>query len=358
MKTRLPVRQAILDRRTYDAPAEGREGKIRLDFNENTSGCSEAVRRALSKISAKKLAMYPEYAQPTKRLARHLGVRPEELLLANGGDDALRVFFDTFVEPGSAILICEPTFPMYRYYAEIAGAKIATLRYDTRMKFPLRDALTAVRKKPRVFFLANPNNPTGTLIPPQEIRAILQAAGDTAVVIDEAYAEFSGATVLPWIRTFLNLFVVRTFSKAAGLASLRLGAVMANPDSLAFLRRAMPPFPVNLLAMVAAEAALSEGAAIKKYVRNTFRIRTEFAKELSRLGVMVFPSAGNFLLADFGAQGPALFAALTRDGILVRERRKDIGAGFVRITIGNKAEMKRLLRVAQRFAAKSGGKFS
>jgi len=358
MKARLPVRQAILDRRTYDAPAEGREGKIRLDFNENTSGCSEAVRRALSKIPAKKLAMYPEYAQPTKRLARHLGVRPEELLLANGGDDALRVFFDTFVEPTSTVLICEPTFPMYRYYAEIAGAKIATLRYDTSMRFPLRDALTAVRKKPRVFFLANPNNPTGTLIPPQEIRAILQAAGDTAVVIDEAYAEFSGATVLPWIRTFPNLFVVRTFSKAAGLASLRLGAVMANPDSLAFLRRAMPPFPVNLLAMVAAEAALSEGAAIKKYVRNTFRIRTEFAKELSRLGVMVFPSAGNFLLADFGAQGPALFAALTRDGILVRERRKDIGAGFVRITIGNKAEMKRLLRVAQRLAAKSGGKFS
>jgi histidinol-phosphate aminotransferase len=358
MKTRLPVRQAILDRQTYDAPAEGREGKIRLDFNENTSGCSAAVRRSLSKISAKKLAMYPEYAHPTKGIARHLGVRPQELLLTNGGDDALRVFFDTFVEPNSPILICEPTFPMYRYYAEIAGAKIATLRYDTSMKFPLIDALAAVRKKPRVFFLANPNNPTGTLVLPQEIRAILQAAGNTAVVIDEAYAEFSGATVLPWIRTFPNLFVVRTFSKAAGLASLRLGAVMANPDSLTFLRRAMPPFPVNLAAMVAAEAALKGASAIKKYVRETVRIRADFAKELARLGVTVFPSAGNFLLADFGAQGPALFAALARDGILVRERTKDMGAGFVRITIGSKAEMKRLLYVARRFAAKSGGKFS
>jgi histidinol-phosphate aminotransferase len=358
MKTRLPVRQAILDRQTYDAPAEGREGKIRLDFNENTSGCSEAVRRAIAKISAKNLAMYPEYAQPTKRIARHLGVRPAQLLLTNGGDDALRVFFDTFVEPSSSILICEPTFPMYRYYAEIAGAKIDTLRYDTSMKFPLADALVALRKKPRVFFLANPNNPTGTLVPAQEIRAILQAAGDTAVVIDEAYAEFSGATVLPWIRTFPNLFVVRTFSKAAGLASLRLGAVMAHPDSLAFLRRAMPPFPVNLAAMVAAEAALSEGSAIKKYVRATVRVRTEFAKELSRLGVTVFPSAGNFLLADFGAQGPALFAALAKSGILVRERTKDMGAGFVRITIGSKPEMKRFQQVAKRFAAKSGGKFS
>jgi histidinol-phosphate aminotransferase len=358
MKTRLPVRQAILDRQTYDAPAEGREGKIRLDFNENTSGCSAAVRRALSRVPAKKLAMYPEYAQPTQRIARHLGVRTQELLLANGGDDALRVFFDTFVEPASTILICEPTFPMYRYYAEIAGAEIATLRYDTSMKFPLRDALAAIRKKPRVFFLANPNNPTGTLIPPQEIRAILQAARDTAVVIDEAYAEFSGATVLPWIRTFPNLFVVRTFSKAAGLASLRLGAVMAHAHSLSFLRRAMPPFPVNLLAMIAAEATLREGSAIKKYVRETVRIRTEFAQELSRLGVMVFPSAGNFLLADFGAQGPALFTALARDGILVRERTKDIGPGFVRITIGSKPEMNRLLRVAERFAARAGGRFS
>jgi histidinol-phosphate aminotransferase len=358
MTTRLPVRQAILDRQTYDAPAEGREGKVRLDFNENTSGCSEAVRRAISKISAKNLAMYPEYAQPTKRIAGHLGVRPAELLLTNGGDDALRVFFDTFVESSSSILICEPTFPMYRYYAEIAGAKIDTLRYDTSMKFPLIDALAALRSKPRVFFLANPNNPTGTLVPPQEIRAILQAAGDTAVVIDEAYAEFSGTTVLPWIRTFPNLFVVRTFSKAAGLASLRLGAVMAHPDSLAFLRRAMPPFPVNLAAMVAAEAALRKGSAVKKYVRETVRIRREFAEELSRLGVTVFPSAGNFLLADFGVQGPSLFAALAREGILVRERTKDMGAGFVRITIGSKAEMKRLLGATRRFAAKSGGKFS
>jgi histidinol-phosphate aminotransferase len=358
MKVNLPVRQAILDRHTYEAPAEGREGKIRLDFNENTSGCSEAVRRAIAKITAKKLAMYPEYAQPTKRLARHLGVRPQELLLANGGDDALRVFFDTFVEPASTVLICEPTFPMYRYYAEIAGAKIATLRYDPSMKFPFRDALAAVRRKPRVFFLANPNNPTGTLIPPQEIRAILQAAAHTAVVLDEAYAEFSGATVLPWIRTFPNLFVVRTFSKAAGLASLRLGAVMAHSDSLSYLRRAMPPFPVNLLAMVAAEATLSEVSAIKKYVRETLRTRVEFAKALTQLGVTVFPSAGNFLLADFGPQGPALFAALAKNKILVRERSKDIGAGFARVSIGSKPEMNRLLQVTKRFAAKSGGKYS
>src|SRR5271168_3376969 len=118
MKVQLPVRQAILDRRTYEPPGEGRANKLRLDFNENTAGCSRAVTRALARLRPKRLAMYPEYERSTRRLARHFGVRAEELLLTNGGDDALRVFFDTFVEPGARILICEPTFPMYRYYAE------------------------------------------------------------------------------------------------------------------------------------------------------------------------------------------------------------------------------------------------
>src|ERR1700756_5084233 len=142
MKTRLPVRAAILKRKTYEAPAERRFGKIRLDFNENTAGCGPAVLRALAKLTAQQFAMYPEYQQPTARIARSLGVRPEELLLTNGGDDALRVFFDTFVEPKSHILICEPTFPMYRYYAEIAGARVETLRYSRQMEFPLQAVLT------------------------------------------------------------------------------------------------------------------------------------------------------------------------------------------------------------------------
>src|SRR5246500_5317835 len=152
MKVRLPVRKAILDRRTYEAPAEGRWGKIRLDFNENTTGCSTAALKALRRLGGKQLAMYPEYQAPTTVLARYFGVKPEELLLTNGGDDALRVFFDTFVEPRSHILICEPTFPMYRYYAEIAGARIEVCRYDAQQRFPLNEILSALRKKPRVFF--------------------------------------------------------------------------------------------------------------------------------------------------------------------------------------------------------------
>ena len=344
MKARLPVRKAILERKTYDAPAEGRAGKIRLDFNENTTGCSAAARKAISRLSPKEFAMYPEYEVPTGKLARYFGVRPEEIALTNGGDEALRVFFDTFVEEGSPILICEPTFPMYRFYAEIAGARIEALRYTDKMEFPLKAVLTALRKKPRLFFLANPNNPTGTLVSRDAIREILRAATHTVVVLDEAYSDFSGQSCVPWIRRHTNLFVAKTFSKAAGLAGLRLGAVIGQRDSLALVRRALPPFPVNTAALVAAVAAVKERKAIRRYVRDVKTLRMWFAAELHRRGVRVFPPAGNFLLADFGTAGPGVFRKLSLDGILVRERSKDLGPGFARITIGTRDELKQLLR--------------
>jgi len=348
MKVHLPVRRAILNRRTYEAPAEGRSDKLRLDFNENTSGCSLAVRRALAKLTTKQLAMYPEYQSPTRRIARYFGVRPEELLLTNGGDDALRVFFDTFVETGSSILICEPTFPMYRYYAEIYGARISVLRYGSEMEFPLEGVLAALRKKPRVLFIANPNNPTGTLLQKEDLGKILKAASHTAVVMDEAYAEFSGFSAIPWMRQNPQLFVAKTFSKVAGLAALRLGAVIACKESLAMVRRAMPPFPVNLAALVAMEAAISDRPTMQAYVQTVKKLRAWFAAELQRLNVKTYASAGNFLLANFGPSGPALFQKLEKQGILLRDRSKDIGRGFVRITIGTPSEMRRLLKAIRK----------
>lgn len=348
MKVRLLVREAILNRRTYEAPAEGRSDKVRLDFNENTTGCSPAVRRALAKLTSKQLAMYPEYQAPTKRIARHFGVRPEDLLLTNGGDDALRVFFDTFVEPRSSILICEPTFPMYRYYAEIAGARISVLRYGHEMEFPLKEVIAALQKQPRVLFIANPNNPTGTLLQSGELRKILKAATHTVVVMDEAYAEFSNFSAISWIHKYPQLFIAKTFSKVAGLAALRLGAVIACAESLALVRRAMPPFPVNLAALVAAEAAVADRATMGGYVREIKRLRGWFAAGLGKLGVKTFPSSGNFILANFGPGGPALFQKLEAHGILVRDRAKDMGPGFVRITIGTQSEMRRVLKMIRK----------
>jgi len=345
MKVNLPVRKAILLRRTYEVPAEGRAGKIRLDFNENTSGCSSAACKALASLTAKQIATYPEYQASTKKLARYFLVAPDELLLTNGGDDALRVFFDTFVEPRTDVLICEPTFPMYRYYAEIAGARVKVLRYGPNMEFPLNDALAALHKKPRLFFLANPNNPTGTLVPVRVVQKLLRAATHTVVVLDEAYAEFSPESAVPWVRRYPHLFVARTFSKAEGLAGLRLGAVIGQRDSLSFVRRAMPPYPVNLAALVAGVAAVEERKTIARYVRDVKRLRAWLIRELQRRGVRVFPSAANFLLADFGKSGPTFFKELARHSILVRERSHDLGPGFARITIGTQIELNQLLKI-------------
>ncbi|MFZ0966746.1 MAG: aminotransferase class I/II-fold pyridoxal phosphate-dependent enzyme [Candidatus Acidiferrales bacterium] len=348
MKPTLPIRRAILNKRTYDLPGDGREGKLRLDLNENTAGCSSKVPIALARLSTKHIAMYPEYRRVSARIARYFGVRPEELLLANGADDALRVFFDACVDPRSGVLFCDPTFPMYRFYAENFGARITAPRYTREMDFPLNGFLRALRRKPRVAIIANPNNPTGTLLDERALRQIANAATQTALVIDEAYADFSGITVVPWIRRYPNLFAVRTFSKTAGLAALRLGCVIGNAKSIALLRGVMPPYAVNLAALVAAEAAIRDRKWLRRYVLDVKKVRAEFARALETIGVQVFPSAGNFLLANFGPAGPALFQRLERRGILLRPRTRDIGAGFVRITIGTRAEMNRLLREIER----------
>ena len=163
------------------------------------------------------------------------------------------------------------------------------------------------------------------------------------VVYDEAYEDFSGVTAVPWIRKYPQLFVAKTFSKVAGLAALRLGAVIGREKSLALVRRAMPPFPVNLAALVAADAAVGDQATMAGYVREVKCLHSWFAKELQELDVKTYPSAGNFLLANFGPRGPALFRKLEQQGILLRDRSKDIGPGFVRITIGTLSEMKKLL---------------
>jgi histidinol-phosphate aminotransferase len=349
MTPQLPTRQAILDRRTYEPPGEGRANKLRLDFNENTAGCSPRVQRALSKLTPKLLSMYPEYDRGTRRLARHFKVKPEELLLTNGGDDALRLFFDAFVDSGTTAVICEPTFPMYRYWGEVAGAKIEVQRYSANMEFPLEGVLNALAAKPRVLFVCNPNNPTGTLLETSVIEKILQAATHTAVVLDEAYAEFSGLTVIPLIHEYPQLFVARTFSKAAGLAGLRLGAVIACEKSLAILRRATAPFPVNVAALAAAEAAVGDSKTMKLYVRNILRTRAWFEKELNKLSVKTFQSAGNFLLADFGPGGSEMCAQLQKHGVLLRDRAKDIGPGLIRVSIGTQKEMERLLKLIKRY---------
>jgi histidinol-phosphate aminotransferase len=334
----------------YRAPAEGRLGKLRLDFNENTVGCAPAVQRAVARLSAQQLAMYPEYQVPTRLLANYFRVRPQELLLTNGADDALRVIFDAFVDPGNGVLLAEPTFGMYRFYATLAGARVYSIRYDSLMRLPLETILAAIRRRrPRVLFLANPNNPTGTLLDAAALRRIIESATRTLVVIDEAYNEFSGGSALRWINRYRNLVVVRTFSKAAGLAGLRLGCLLAHRDVLAALLRVASPYPVNTAVLAAAVAAVRDSGSIQKYSREITLARAQFEQDLARLGVRTFPSVANFLIADFGSRGTKVMRQLERQEILVRDRSEDFARpGFVRITIGTRAQMRRVLAAIRR----------
>jgi histidinol-phosphate aminotransferase len=343
----IPVRRAVLGLAPYGAPDEGRAGKLRLDFNENTVGCSPAVLRALSRMTGEQMAMYPEYQATTRRLARFFRVRPDEILLTNGIDDALHLLSDTFIERGDAVLLAEPTFDMYRFFAELAGARVIALRYDEEMRFPIAGVLRELRRSPRVLYIANPSNPTGTLVQPAALRRILRAAPRTLVFVDEAYFDFSGLTVLSWIRRYPNLMVSRTFSKSAGLAALRLGCLFARPEILSVMRRASTPYPVNTAALVAAEASISDTRFVRKYTREVLRSRVLLEKGLTRLGARVYPSAGNFVLADFGSGAHRIVRALERKGILVRERKDFPREGFVRISAGTRADTRRVLQAIQ-----------
>ncbi|MGH9679090.1 MAG: histidinol-phosphate transaminase [Candidatus Acidiferrales bacterium] len=349
-RLKIPVRKAVLGLAPYNAPKEGRGSKLRLDFNENTVGCSPAVLRALSRITAEEMAIYPEYQETTKRLAHFFRVRPAELHLTNGIDDALHLISDTFIEDGDSVLIVEPTFDMYRFFAELAGARVKALRYDEEMRFPVDDAVRELRRPGRgayrVVYIATPNNPTGTVVPKEGLRRILDAArrSGTLVLVDEAYIDFCGETILPWIRRYPNLLVARTFSKSAGLAALRVGCLFGDAELLSAMRRACTPYPVNTAALVAAEAATRDTKFARAYAREVLLSRALLEKGLVELGAKVYPSGANFVLADFGPRARRLVKALERKGILIRARKDFPREGFVRISAGTRTDTRKVLR--------------
>lgn len=345
MKSAIKIRSAVERMRAYHPPLEGRTEKLRMDFNENPIGCSPAVRRALAKLTAATISTYPEQETVRGKVAKHFGVDASEVLLTNGTDEALSLVVNTFVEPRDTVLLVEPTYAMYRFYSELAGARIVAPRYDGQMQFPWKDMLAALRKAPRVLFLPNPNSPIGCILSHEELRRLLKAAPRTIVVVDEAYFEFSEVTVIPWIRRYDNLIVTRTFSKTAGLAGLRLGCIFARRDLAAVMHKAQSPYPVNAAALAAAEAAIKDRAFIRDTVRQVAQGKRELANGLVRLGVKHFPSAGNFVLVYLGECAKDVVAALARKGILVRDRSSDFGGeGYVRVTLGTLLQTRRLLR--------------
>ena len=185
----------------------------------------------------------PAYEAARAKLARFYGILPEQLLLTNGTDDAIKVICESFVEPGDVLLVPAPTFPIYQFFHEVAGGRTERVYFDQNFEVPLKPLLTALRKVVRWVAFASPNNPTGTTVPRRDLRVMIEAAPRTVFVVDEAYYEFSGETVIPWLRKYPNLIVTRTFSKAFGLAALRMGCILTNPETAEMMRpRAKPLF--------------------------------------------------------------------------------------------------------------------
>ena len=348
-KQQLKPREAILRMEPYRPPSSGRGGKMRLDFNENTVGCSPGVLRHLKRLQADDLAVYPEYEDALPRLARHFRVKPEQMTLTNGTDEAIQLVVNTYVNAGERVVVLRPSYAMYRFYAEVAGARVEQVQYPPDLSFPEERLLRKINARTKAVLIANPNNPTGTAATPEQLKALLQAAPQAAVLVDEAYFEFCGRTVLPWIDSYANLFVSRTFSKAYGLAALRLGCLFSQQQNIGAVRKGQSPYSVNAVAVAAALEAVRNSGAVKKYVSEVLRARRMLYRELGRLGLQCFPSEANFVLVRFGETAQKMRDLLDEHEILVRDRSYEL-PGCVRITVGTLAQTKKLIGILRRYS--------
>lgn len=337
-------RPAVMAMAPYSPPTAGRSGKLRLDFNENTVGCSPNVIAALkAQLEPACLAVYPEYGDAREAIARYFRVRPEQFVFTNGTDEAIQVFVNAYVDDGQEVVLLKPSYAMYRFYAEVAGAKIKEIPYpQPGMEFPLQEVLDAITPQTRAVMLANPNNPTGTGVSLLGIERILHRARKAVVLVDEAYYEFSGVTAITEIERVPNLFVCRTFSKTFGMAAMRLGCLFSHEANIHYLHKAQSPYSVNALAVLAARAAVEDIAYLETYVAEVLAARELLCVGLEKLGVSYVPSSANFVLGHFGKRAVEVRDALRDQAILVRDRSYE-APGCVRITVGTREQTRRLL---------------
>jgi histidinol-phosphate aminotransferase len=337
-------RPAVIAMQPYSPPTAGRSGKLRLDFNENTVGCSPRVIEAIRQgAGTETLAVYPEYGDAKAAIARYFRVAPQQFVFTNGTDEAIQVFINTYVDDRQEVVTLKPSYAMYRFYAEVAGAKVTEVPYPLPdMEFPLDAVLNAITPETRAVLLANPNNPTGTAVSLEGIARILRKARKAAVLIDEAYYEFSGITALTEIARAPNLFVCRTFSKVFGMAAMRLGCLFSHEANIQYLHKAQSPYSVNMLAVMAAQAAVEDTGYVQNYVVEALAARELLSIGLEQLGIHYVPSSANFVLGRFGARAIEVRDALRDKGILVRDRSYE-APGCVRITVGTREQTRQLL---------------
>jgi histidinol-phosphate aminotransferase len=322
----------------YHPPLGDRSG-LRLDFNENTFACSPRVLEALGRISRGDLTRYPEREPVERAVADHLGLKPQQLLLTNGVDEAIHVLCQTYLDAGTEILLPVPTYTMYEVYASGTPAQVSHVPAEDGFRFPAAALLNAITPATRLIAIANPNSPTGQAARRDELLRIIDAAPHAAVLVDEAYFHFFGETVIHLVGHRPNVIVARTFSKAYGLAGLRLGVLAAAEEQMRWIRRAVSPYSVNSVALVCLAAALGDEEYLRWYTNEVLASRPVFEAVLQRLGVTYWPSRANFVLVNIGPKHRAFVEAMRSRGVLVRDRSADPGCdGCVRITLGTREQ--------------------
>ena len=337
----------------YQKPPELYDG-LRLHQNENTGGCSPRVIEALARLRPDEIGFYPPYAAATEAIARYLGVPSDRVAMTNGLDEGIMALAVTYLRPriGGPLLeaiVPEPAFEIFRFDTAVAGGTLIQVMPRRDFSFPVEEVLAAITPRTRVVFLTNPNNPTGVAMPLDAIRAIAAHVPPEAIVfVDEAYAEFAGVTFLPDLAAHPRVIVGRTFSKAFGLAGLRIGCLVGAPEVLDPIREAIPVYSVNLAAVVAVQAALSDLDYLRAYLRQVAESKAMLYAVCDRLGLQYWPSRSNFVLVCAGDRADALVNGAFDRGVYIRNRSTEPGcAGCIRIGTGIVEHTRRLVQIME-----------
>ena len=349
----LKPRASIAGLSPYHSPIVSRAG-LSLDLNESMAGCSPRVLARLRSLSAAEVSLYPQREVGERLVANFLRVAPEQVLLTNGMDEALSLLFATYLGPGDELLFADPTFVMYPMLGQALGARVVRLQSGEDMALPVADLLAHVSPRTRMIAIANPNNPTGLAGSRADLLRIAESAPDAAVLIDEAYFEFCGETLIPDLARHSNLFIARTFSKAYGLAGLRLGVLIGAAEQIGYMRRLGLPFNVNSVALVCLEEALADQSFVSDHVAQVKQGRERLEQLFDDLGLRFWPSQTNFVLVRVGATARTFVESMQRRGILVRDSSSNPGCdGCVRITVGTPKQMDGVLQAIREAIAET-----
>lgn len=344
MPRRPEPRRAVLGMAPYNPPLEGRGSKLRLDFNENVTGCSPRVLEVLREGASRGfLATYPEYSEARSRLGAHLGVGADQVVIGAGTDEVISAVLHAYVDPGDEVIIPHPSFSMFKFYAQLVGGAPRLVPYEgPGLDFPVDAIVQAIGPRTRGICIASPNNPTGGVMTLAQAERILQAAEACAVLVDEAYFDFHGETMLDLLEAWPNLFVARTFSKAYGMAGLRIGVLASQAENIRVVSKGQSPYGVNSLATRCALAAIEDRAYLEEYVRQVLHARDLLYATFDEMEIRYWKSHANFVLFHLGDRTAEVGAALARRGILIRDQSGHI-PGATRVTVGPLPETVRFL---------------